>query len=87
MSDSRFVGRIGYEVALISLVSQAPQLARSVSVVEKKLGKIVDIPERIAGGRERRVVIPMQKDDRNTIVAMRLADRSKSEHRNAKIRI
>jgi len=87
VSNARLVARIGYEIALVSLVAQTPQLAGIVSVIEKKLGKIVDIPERIAGGRKGSVVIPMQKDDGNTIEAVSVAARSESENRNAEIRV
>ena len=62
----RFVDRIAYEVTLVSLISKTPQLARSVSIVKKVLGKVVGIAEWIGAGREGRIIISMQKDDGNT---------------------
>src|SRR5207245_10737350 len=58
-----------------ALVPEAPQLARAVPHVEKELSEVVDVAERIAGGRERRVVVAVQEDDRHPLdVALAAAE-------------
>jgi hypothetical protein len=88
VGDVRFVGvregradrLIGGKVALIALVAEPPQLARRIAVLGEVLRQRMDAAIGIAGGRERRVVVAVQEDDRR---ARHRPRRAEAEYRLA----
>jgi len=71
------------EIALIALIAERPKLAGAVSMVEKILRDVVDVPERIARRGERRVVIPVQKNHRHVRVGTAFS--AEADDRQSKI--
>src|SRR6476620_9983441 len=60
--DARAMGIVLRQVALIALITQSPELAHVIAVIEEELREGLDAPEGIAGGRKRRIVVAVQED-------------------------
>ena len=63
------MGIVLRQVALIALITQPPEFARVVTVIEEELCEGLDTPKGVAGGRERRVVIAVEEDHRDVLDA------------------
>src|ERR1700757_2778355 len=63
------MGVVLRQVALIALITEPPELARVVAVIEEELREGLDAPEGVAGGRERTVVVAVDEDHRNVVDA------------------
>src|SRR5260370_8707744 len=73
------------QVALIALITQPPELARVVAVIEEELREGLDAPKGVAGGRERSIVVAVEEDHRNVLDAADIG--AKANHRLAEIEV
>src|SRR5580692_5283886 len=79
------MGIVLRQVALIALITEPPELARVVAVVEEELREGLDAPKGVAGGRERSVVVAVEEDHRDVVDAADIG--AKANHRLAEIEV
>src|SRR3984893_13969189 len=79
------MGIVLHQVALIALITQAPELAHVVAVIEEELREGLDAPKGITGGRERSIVVAVQEDHRDLLDAANIG--AKADHRLAEIEV
>src|SRR5215813_2408212 len=79
------MGVVLQQVALIALITESPELARAVAVIEEELREGLDASKGIAGGRERCVVVAVDKDDRDVLDAADIG--AKADHRLTEIEV
>src|ERR1700757_1155667 len=79
------MGIVRDQVALIALITEPPEFARAVAVIEEELREGLDTPERIAGGRERGIVIAVEKDHWDVLDAADIG--AKANHRRSEIEV
>src|SRR5581483_6384604 len=79
------MGVVLRQVALIALITEAPELARMVAVIEEELRKGLDAAKGIAAGRERAVVVAVEEDDRHVLDATDVG--AKADRRLAEIEV
>ena len=71
---------VGEQVALVALVAERPDLGGRVAVREQVVCERLDVAERVAGRRIRRVVVAVEQDHRRPLDAARAAE---ADHRRA----
>src|SRR5215470_13425308 len=81
MCDARTPRWILQQIALIPLITERPHVLEAVAMVYKKLSEVVNVTKRVAGGRERGVVVAVKEDDRNVLGVSLI--RPESDHRHA----
>src|SRR6266700_1578259 len=79
------MGIVLRQIALIALITEPPELARAVAVIEEELREGLDTPEGIAGGRERSIVVAVEEDHRDVLDAADIG--AKANHRLAEIEV
>src|ERR1700720_5003358 len=79
------MGIVLRQVALIALITQPPELARMVAVIEEELGEGLDAPKGVAGGRERTIVVAVDEDHWDVLDAAAIG--AKANHRLAEIEV
>src|SRR6266702_8449962 len=79
------MGVVLRQIALIALITQSPELTRMVAVIEEELREGLHAPERVAGGRERRIVVAVEEDHRDALDAADIG--AKANHRLAEIEV
>src|SRR5258708_22212507 len=79
------MGIVLRQIALIALITQPPELARVVAVIEEEWREGVDAGKGVAGGRERGVVIAVEEDHRDVLDAADMG--AKANHRLAEIEV
>src|SRR6516165_1246630 len=79
------MGIVLQQVALIALIAEPPELARTVAVIEEELREGLDAPEGIAGGRERGIVVTVEEDHRDVLDAADIG--AKADHRCSEIEV
>src|ERR1700757_2658139 len=79
------MGIVLRQVALIALITQPPEFARVVAVIEKELREGLDAPKGVAGGRERAIVVAVDKDHGDVLDAADIG--AKANHRLAEIEV
>src|ERR1700730_1932698 len=79
------MGIVLRQVALIALITQSPELARVVAVIEEELREGLDAPEGVAGGRKRTIVVAVDEDDWDVLDAADAG--AKANHRLAEIEV
>src|SRR6202011_5414323 len=79
------MGIVLQQVALIALITQSPELARVVAVIEEELREGLDAPEGVAGGRKRTIVVAVDEDDWDVLDAADAG--AKANHRLAEIEV
>src|SRR5215470_5056610 len=79
------MGIVLQQVALIALIAEPPELARTVAVIEEELREGLDAPEGIAGGRERGIVVAVEEDHRDVLDAADIG--AKADDRFAEIEV
>ena len=67
--DARAARRISAEVALVTLVADAPQLGGRVAAIGEELREGQHAAERVAGGGKWRVVVAVDEDHRRAFTA------------------
>src|SRR5215471_10274984 len=57
------------QVALVALITQPPEFARVIAVIEEELCEGLDAPKGVACGREWSVVVTVEEDHRDLLDA------------------
>src|ERR1700692_1104096 len=79
------MGIVLHQIALIALITQPPELARAVAVIEEELREGLDAAKGVAGGRERGVVVAVEEDHWDVLDAADMG--AKANHRLAEIEV
>jgi hypothetical protein len=79
------MGIVLHQVALIALITQPPELAQVVAVIEEELREGLDAPKGVAGGRERSIVVAVEEDHRDVLDTADIG--AKADHRLAEIEV
>src|ERR1700694_1811012 len=79
------MGIVLHQIALIALITQPPEFAHVVAVIEEELREGLDAPKRVTGGRERSIVVAVQEDHRDVLDAANIG--AKANHRLAEIEV
>src|SRR5260370_42162005 len=75
------MGIVLHQVALIALITQPPELAQVVAVIEEELREGLDAPKGVAGSRERSIVVSVEEDHWDLLDAADIG--AKANHRLA----
>src|ERR1700675_4982579 len=79
------MGTVLHQVALIALITQPPELAQVVAVIEEELREGLDAPKGVAGSRERSIVVAVEEDHWDLLDAADIG--AKANHRLAEIEV
>src|SRR6266436_4860460 len=79
------MGIVPHQVALIALITQPPEFAQVVAVIEEELREGLDAPKGVAGGRKRRIVVAVKEDHWDALDAAGIG--AKANHRLAEIEV
>src|ERR1700736_4034606 len=79
------MGIVLHQIALIALITQPPELARAVAVIEEELREGLDAPKGVTGGRERSVVVAVEEDHWDVLDAADIG--AKANHRLAETEV
>src|SRR5260221_6424072 len=79
------MGIVLHQVALIALITQPPELAQVVAVIEEELREGLDAPKGVAGSRERSLVVAVEEDHWDLLDAADIG--AKANHRLAEIEV
>src|SRR5262249_25123542 len=66
-------------------ITQPPELARAIAVIDEELREGLHAPQGVAGGRERSVVIAVEEDHRDVLDAADIG--AKANHRLAEVEV
>src|SRR6202008_2472991 len=79
------MGVVLRQVTLIALITEPPDLARVLAVIEEELREGLDAPKGVPGGRERTVVVAVDEEHRDALDAADV--RAKANHWLAAVRV
>src|ERR1700719_1881121 len=79
------MGIVLHQVALIALITQPPELAQVVAVIEEELREGLEAAKGVAGSREGRIVVAVEEDHWALLAAADIA--AKANHRLAEIEV